>query len=66
MQDKALRLSECLCDPNRAYAPHIRRLDMTEQMYSDTSKLLQILRYLASGIEDPPLLRGKNLLAHPH
>ena len=30
MLDKASRLSKRLCDPKRAYAAHIRRLDMAE------------------------------------
>ena len=30
MQDKASRLSKWLCDPKRAYAAHIRRLDTAE------------------------------------
>ena len=30
MQDKASCLSKWLCDPKRAYAAHIRRLDMAE------------------------------------
>ena len=30
MQDKASRLSKWLCDPKRAYAAHIQRLDMAE------------------------------------
>ena len=30
MQDKASRLSKWLCNPRRAYAAHIRRLDMAE------------------------------------